>query len=48
MLFSCEATELQVFNLASGSTNHSALKSSGFPSIFLNNNLRVIPFDTIN
>ncbi len=47
MLFSSEAIELQVFNSALGSTNLSALKISDFPSIYLNNNLRVNPFDSI-
>ncbi len=39
--------ELQVFNSALGLTNLSALTISDFPSIYLNNNLRVNPFDSI-
>ena len=48
MLFSNEASELQVFNSDLGSTYLSALKISRIPSIYLNNNLRVKLFDTIN
>jgi len=47
MLFLSEATELQVFNSALGSTNLSVLTISGIPSNYLNNNLQVNPFDSI-
>ncbi|TVZ26664.1 hypothetical protein JM83_1651 [Gillisia sp. Hel_I_86] len=47
MLFLSEDLDLQVFNSAFGSKDFDALTFSDFPSIYLNNNLQVNPFDSI-